>query len=316
MQGLVLPGRAVFTDWTVGHGTILLVRRPAFALKLLYADRAGCRRDNQMIMGRSDSKESDYRFMTPEDRLRQFQAEFGTFQKTPGYILERTIRSVEVVRYTCAENAVELEGSLLAFQEPAMFPLMDQDNRQQLEQFLLLVTRRLYNHLATATSSVEHLRQAFQGMPPALEGCSLKLATELEAFATDKHFLAMMKLRDHSTHHWLHLTTARMTFTAAAEAAGGTPEGWTPQTSILLPLEPVRRAGANRRMRKKGRPAPPDPLQHLPNQIELLPFVKESQNQLHGLALRLTAILTAEYQQHETVTAATRVRLKELWGID
>jgi hypothetical protein len=251
--------------------------------------------------------------MTPEDRLRQFKAELASFQKTPGYVLERCIHSVEIVRHTCAENTVELKSALLAFQQPAMFPLMDPDNRSKLEQFLLLVTRRLYNHLATAASSVEHLRRTFQGMGSALMLCSQRLASELDIFASSKHFLMTQKLRDHSTHHWLHLTMAQMTFRASADIADAS-EGWTPQTSILLPLGPVTRAGANRRIKKRGRPVPSDLLQHLPGEVELLLFVEESQNEMQGLAARLNAVLSEEYGRYEAIATATRARLKDVWG--
>jgi len=106
---------------------------------------------------------------------------------------------------------------------------------------------------------------------------------------------------------------AQMTFRASADIADAS-EGWTPQTSILLPLGPVTRAGANRRIKKRGRPVPSDLLQHLPGEVELLLFVEESQNEMQGLAARLNAVLSEEYGRYEAIATATRARLKDVWG--
>jgi hypothetical protein len=240
--------------------------------------------------------------MTPEERSRQIDADRSTLKSSPGLILERHLRGVEMVQYACVENLEELERAVGAFHGPAGLELMDVDNRGHLDRFLLLVTRRLCNHLGTAAASVEYYRRSFGALPPTFAACAHRLTDEVDAFVATAHHQLIVKLRDHAAHHWLHVTTGQLRLMAAIE------------TTIMLDLKPVRRAGANRRRRNKGRPAL-DPLKGLPDELELLPLVKQCRQEMTALAARLAAILTTEYRPYEVIMATTRARLRELLGL-
>lgn len=244
--------------------------------------------------------------MNPNEYAK-FKTEIAAFERTAGFDLEQKVHGVEVIRFTVAENAVELEGALLAFQQPAMLPLMFQGNKEKLEQFLLLVTRRTYNAFATFASSTEHLRRLFGTMPQAVDRCRHRLNRELDIFCAAERYLIVQRLRDHSTHHELHVTVAQLTL--GRDQSGGDPhEGWKPETSILLALGPVRAGTAGRRTRKKKQA--PDPLKGLPDQLPLLPFVNACQRDWQNLSATLRQILLDEYKHYEADVEKTRTRLE------
>ena len=189
-----------------------------------------------------------------------------------------------------------------------MLPLMSEEHRDRFELFMLLVTRRLYNHLATAASSVDHLDHLLHRMPSSVHECRDRALAVLHTFRASEHYHLVERLRDHSIHEQLHATIGEMTIRQDPTVAEPH-EGWQPTTRILLDLVPLRRSTGGRRRRRKLHETV-DPIIALPDRIDLLQFVKTCQAESERLATELKVVLVQEYRQHESDVDKTRARLR------
>jgi hypothetical protein len=105
--------------------------------------------------------------MTSDDRD-ELGRLFATLEEAPGFRIERYLTLVRAIGTIFLDNATELEAALLAFRAPQAGALIAIDKRAELDRFLLLATRRLYNYLATACSTVEHTKAVTRRLPDDL----------------------------------------------------------------------------------------------------------------------------------------------------
>ena len=164
--------------------------------------------------------------------------------------------------------------------------MMFSANRQKLTDFTLLVTRRLYNYLATAVSAPDHVGHAVRELPRSV-GARAEMLQRVASFsiATRPHRINQA-LRDHSVHHRLHVTSAQMTFESVDGSIGGSAR---PRTEVMLSIGAMRRGIRTRSRRRRDEQQ--SVLDTLPDQVPLLPMIEETKRLTLGLVADLLGTL-------------------------
>lgn len=237
-----------------------------------------------------------------EDDFEALLRERDEFLASPGVVVENRMRAVAMIRRVVLANLAELRDPVLAFEDPAVYmPLMDVDHGQrQLDQFLVHVTRRLFNHLVTSASCVDHLRMSVSAMPAEQAACFGRLSHVLHQFASRPHFALLVALRDFCVHNWLHVTAATLDLNPPMRAR------------VALSLVRIREEFHARRRRRSSNLT--DPFVALGDRLEMGTLVATSHYELTALFADLTSILSDEYKRYADEVRVARERLSKLLG--
>lgn len=244
--------------------------------------------------------------MGPED-FERYRAAVGLFQRSLGLRAWLAVVNAKQIWVTYGANAEELERPLRDFLRPETHLRFHVDNRAELDRYLVHVARRLYNHLATAVSIPAHLSSLGRRLPAKFEPARTRIEAAIGDFRNgDCHRIAV-RLRDHSIHDRLHVTTAHFELRQASDDPHG---AWESAGRIMLQTGPVRSVTPRRKRRDKAQ----DPLIGLHDEIDLLGLVREHKAATMTMVRRILNELLGELRRHAADLAARAERVAELEG--